>query len=254
MRQEAVHEGAAGAGDIGAADTGFGQGAANSVDGVVVQLVKFLWRAGPVGRAVGFVPHLEIPAGDLGAAVAFDIMARPLIDEFGPLLIRHGRGVPAAADQFVGKARPPAVLVGDVLCGRRQGLRHEADLQIRFDATRPVGVDNAVGDGPVVDGFPLCIFGIGIGAAPFEGRRAVARIQEIMGAEIDLFGPQTSQMTHQFAAVLHRGVVGLVGAEEAPDWLQLALRPGGIDRDVHGDRWRIGQRPVLRQCGHGDDG
>ena len=46
------------------------------------------------------------------------------------------------------------------------------------------------------------------------------------------------ELGEEFLAVLHRGVVGLVGAEVAPDGLQFAGGLAGIDGD--GDGKRIG--------------
>ena len=51
--------------DFGAADTGGGDGAADSVDCVVVQFVEILDGGVPVGD-VGFVPDLPVPAVHLG--------------------------------------------------------------------------------------------------------------------------------------------------------------------------------------------
>ena len=213
--QETFHELAAVTGDIGAADAGGGKGAAHGVDGVVVEFVELLGGTVPVGGAVGLVPDFPIPRLDLGAAVAGDAVRDPLVNELGPFGVIFRRIGPAAGDEAVGEAGAPGVLVG--LGEHREGLRHEADLRERADAAGEVGVEDAVDDGPVVDGLAVGVFSVGVGTAPLEGGRAVTGIEEIVGAKEDVLGFQFAEGGEEFAAVLHRGVVGLVGAEETPD-------------------------------------
>ena len=89
--------------------------------------------------------------------------------------------------------------------------------------------------GPAVDGLAGGVFRVGVSAAPFEGRRAVTGVEEIMRAEKDVLGLQFAEGGEEFAAVLHRGVVGLVGAEETPDGAKRARGFRGIDGDGDGE-------------------
>src|SRR5205085_4939323 len=65
-----------------------------------------------------------------------------------------------------------------------------------------------------------------------------------VGAEIDLFRSEGAELGNEFGAVLHVGVVRLVRAEEAPDWLEVALWGRGVHSDGNGER-RLG---ILGDC------
>ena len=236
--QETFHELAAVPGDIGTADAGGGESAAHGVDGVVVEFVEFLGGTVPVRGSVRFVPDLPIPRLDLGAAVAGDAVRDPLVNELGPLRVILRWVGPTAGDETVGEAGAPGVLVG--LGEDREGLGHKADLGVGADAAGEVGVEDAVDDGPVVDGLAVGVFGVGVSAAPLEGGRTVAGVEEIMRAEKDVLGLQFAEGGEEFAAVLHRGVVGFVGAEETPDGAKRARGFRGIDGDGDGEGrgWR----------------
>jgi len=54
-------------------------------------------------------------------------------------------------------------------------FRHKADLDEGFGMRREIGVENAIGDGPIVDRFSIRILSIGVGGTPFESRYAVTR-------------------------------------------------------------------------------
>ena len=113
----------------------------------------------------------------------------------------------------------------------RERLRHEPDLRVWLQAAVPVGVEDAVEGAPVVDRPALGVLGVGIGAAPLEGGRAVAGGEQVVGAEVDRERAELAQLRDQLPAVLHGRVVGLVRPEEAPDRLELSQRPRGIDLD-----------------------
>ena len=53
----------------------------------------------------------------------------------------------------------------------------------------------------------------------------------MMCAKVNMAGIQRAKAREQLFAVLHRGVVGLVGAEEAPDGAQFALGLASVDTD-----------------------
>jgi hypothetical protein len=55
-----------------------------------------------------------------------------------------------------------------------------------------------------------------------------------------LLRAQLAELGDEFFAVLHRGVIGLVGAEETPDGLKFAEWLPGIDRDGNGERRDLG--------------
>ena len=93
-----------------------------------------------------------------------------------------------------------------------------------MDAACEIGVDDAIDHRPVVDRLAVAGLGVRIGAAPFECRRAVAGIQQVVRTEVDLAASQLAELDQQLAAVLHGGVVRLVGAEEAPHRRQRSCR------------------------------
>ena len=117
---------------------------------------------------------------------------------------------------------------------------HEADFRVRAQAVFQVSVKDAVQDGPVVNRLAGGVFVVGAGGTPFEGGGAVAGVEQIMGAEENgAGGPQPAQFADEFPAVLHVGVIRLVGAEEAPDGTKFAGGFGGVHLDF--DRERDGR-------------
>jgi hypothetical protein len=243
--QETLHEAAAAAGSVGPADPRRGKGAAHRVHGVVVELVELLGRGVPVRRAVGLVPHLPEPGLDLGAPVARHAVAHPLVDQLRPLAVVGRRVGPAGADRIVLEARPPFVLVGKG--PDREGLGHESDLGVGAHTPGSVGVEDPVQDGPVVHGPPGRVLRVGVGAAPLERRRPVARAEKVVGPEVNGAGPQLAELGKEPAAVLHRGVVRLVGPEEAPDGRHPARGAGGVDLYRDGKRGGGGGRARMRR-------
>src|SRR6185503_771033 len=90
--------------------------------------------------------------------------------------------------------------------------------------------------------------------APLERRCAVAGSQQIVRAEVHLFGAQFAKFGQQLPAMLHVGVVRLVRSEEPPDGLQLTLQLAGIHAEGHrkGFRSRAGSHPEsAQQCEDG---
>ena len=232
------------------AHPGRGQGAAHRVHGVVVELVELFGSSLPVAD-VGLVPDLPVPLLDFGAAVLLDGVLDPLVDELGPLPVVLRRIGPAGVDVVVGQARTPLVLVRLRLDGER--LRHEPDLRVGLEAALQVGVEDAVDDRPVVDRLALRVLGVGVGAPPLEGGRAVAGVEEVVGAEVDLRRAELAQRREQLASVLHVRVVRLVRPEEPPDRTQLAAACAGLDLDR--DRERLAGRGAgaRRQAEEGGD-
>ena len=227
--EEVRHELAAGARGVRPAHPGRRQGAAHGGDRKIVHLEKFLRRAVPVGRDVGLIPHLPIPGLDLGAAIARETMRDPLENELVPLRVILRRVGPAGV-QLGLHVGLPIVLVG--LGGRGEGLGHETDLDIGPHALGQVGVEDAVEDRPVIDRAARGVLGVGVGAAPLQCRGAVAGGEQVVRAKVNGLRLQFTELAEQFAAVLHGGVVGFVGAEVAPE---RAERPGRLGR-IHRDR------------------
>lgn len=106
-----------------------------------------------------------------------------------------------------------------------------------MDAPRSVRVDDRVDDLPVVDGCAVR-FGAGVRAALFEVGSAVAAGQQVVGAEIDLAGPQRAKGREQRSAVAGGRVVRLVGTEEPPDRRQGSNAAARVDMDGRVDRLR----------------
>ena len=123
------------------------------------------------------------------------------------------------------------MLIGPGLRGERLG--HEADLGIGANAAGEIGVEDPVEDRPVVDGAALLVFRVGVGGAPLERGRAVARCEQVVGAKVDLLRPQVAEFAEQLPAVRHGGVVGLFGPEETPDLRHASAIALGVDLDGH---------------------
>lgn len=79
------------------------------------------------------------------------------------------------------------------------------------------GVEDAIGDGEVVDGRAVGLFGIEIGRAPLQGALAVAGRQQIVWAKIDGRGTHRGQLPEQLLPVGSVEVIGLIGAKIARD-------------------------------------
>ena len=107
------------------------------------------------------------------------------------------------------------MLVGLRMRGERLG--HEPDLRERTHPIGEIRVENLVENLPVVAWLAIGVPGVNDGRTPFERRRAISGAEQIVGAEIDLFGPQRAEFTEQLAPVFHRGVIRFVRSEHAPD-------------------------------------
>src|SRR5262245_1556564 len=110
MFDEFPREPATAAGRVRTADLRRGQGAPHGVNGVIVQLAKFFRCPAPVAD-VRLVPSLPKPGLNLGAAILFDAVFRPLEREFGPLPVILWRIGPAGVNRVVSRARRPPVLI-----------------------------------------------------------------------------------------------------------------------------------------------
>ena len=166
-----------------AADARGRQRAAHAVHGVVVEFEIIRARAVPVAD-VRLVPDLPIPLFDLGRAVSFDAMFRPLIDQLAPFRVILRRIRLSARDRRAVVVDRRVVRI--ILRMRRQRLRHETDLHIGLDAAFEVGVENLVVDRPVVNRIAVRVLLVGAGGTPFERIRAVAAGEQMVGAEINL--------------------------------------------------------------------
>ena len=209
-----------------------GQGATHRVDGVIVQLVKLLRGAAPVAD-VRLVPHFPIPALDLGLAVFLDAMFGPLENQLGPLGVVLGRISPAGVNLVVLRERGPVMLIRLRLHGKFLG--HETDLRIRLHAAREVGVEDAIHNRPVVDGFAIGILAIGPGRTPLQCGRAVARAEQTVGAEINRLRAQSTEFADELLPVLHVGVVRFIRTEETPDGFEFATRLRRVHADDDGE-------------------
>ena len=154
------------------------------------------------------------------------------IDQFAPLGVVLGRIGPAGVDVVVVIAGFPVMLIRLGMRGER--LRHEPDLHQRLHVALDVGVEDAVGDGPVVDWPARGVFGVGIGRAPLEGGFAIARDQQAVDAHVDGHGAERGELGEELAAIFHVSVVGLVVAEETPDGLQGTAGLREVDADDGG--------------------
>ena len=113
----------------------------------------------------------------------------------------------------------------------RQRLGHEADLDERLHLAFEVGVDDAIDDRPVVDRLAVRVLGVGVGRSPLQRRRAVARRQQVVRADVDRHRAELGEFGQQLLAVLHVGVVRLVVAEPRPHGLHRRDPLSGVDLD-----------------------
>ena len=150
----------------------------------------------------------------------------------GPAVVVPGRPRPAGGDAHHAGVREAVAI------GRRSGrqrLRHEAGLDERGDAGLDIGVEDAVEDGPRMDGPAGGVLRVGVGRAPFQRRRAVAGGEEIVGADIDGAGVERGELAEELPPVRHGRVVRLVIAEPVPDRPMRPEPPRGIDADGDGE-------------------
>jgi hypothetical protein len=88
-----------------------------------------------------------------------------------------------------------------------------------FCAGLQVGVDDAVGNGPIVDRPAGGVFGIGVGGSELEARRSVAGRQHEVSANVHRRAAQRGQFADQLLAVLGISEIGFVVAEISEDRL-----------------------------------
>src|SRR5262245_40749928 len=68
-----------------------------------------------------------------------------------------------------------------------------------------------------------------------------------MSTKENLVGRERAEFGDQLLSIFHRGVIGLVGAKESPDWTQPTIGLGRVHADGHRERfggldWRHGQQ------------
>ncbi len=226
-------------GGIGAAHPCRWKRPLHRVGGVIVELPILLGRAFPVAD-IGLVPDFPEPRFYFLAPVLPHAVRHPLVDQLGPLGIVLGWIRPAQEDVVVLVAGRPMVAIRLRVGGER--LRHEANLHQRLHLALHIGIEDPVGDGPVVNRVAVAVFGVRVSRAPLQGRLAIARHQQAVNPHVHRNGAERRNFGQQFAAVLHIGVVGLIVTEERPDWFQRTVRRPGVHADRHG---------ILGQAGNG---
>ena len=128
----------------GTADKGAGNCFEDGRGGQVIEAVVLLRRTVPVGD-VRLVPDFPVPVGSLCAVTLAEVRGVGK-DQPGPLGPVVGRVAPAGEKGAVWEM----VTVGVGMRG--ECLGHEADLHDGANVRRGERVEDAVGDGPVVDG------------------------------------------------------------------------------------------------------
>src|SRR6185312_10813280 len=159
-------------------------------------------------------------------------------DEFAPLRVVVRRVGPAEIVLVEIVARFPVRLVRIGMRGER--LRHEPDFDVRLRAAFDVRFDDAVDNGPVIDGLAGGVFGVGVGGAPLEAGCPVAGSQHEMRADVTgerfrfRISRNIAEFVDEFASVGRVSVIGFVVAEEVRDWLVRADGGSGVDVNRHG--------------------
>src|ERR1043166_6293374 len=138
-------------------------------------------------------------------------MLGPLISKLAPFDVILRRIGPTSEDAVIRQTWPPFVAIR--IRVSRESLRHETDLGVRAHAALKIRIENAINTGPIVDGNALGVFAIGIGRTPFQRRRAVARVKEVVCPAKNVFGPQLPDLGEQLLTVFHRGVVWFVATK-----------------------------------------
>jgi hypothetical protein len=252
--EEGAHERSAVTGGVRATDACGRQRAAHTLNRVVVQLLKLLGRALPVAD-VGFVPYLPVPLLHLGPPVPLDAVRHPRAHEIGPTHVVLRRIGPSREDRIVSGGGRPRMPVR--FRSGRQVPRHEADLRIRPHPAFEVGIEDAIENGPVVDRPARSVLLVGVGRAPLESGRSIARREQIVGAEVHALRRKLSELPEERPPVFHIGVVRLVGAEKAPDGPQRTAWRRGIhtngDRECGRGRRQFPRRPASRDDERGRD-
>ena len=247
VQQECVQELAARtAGGFRPTHAGGGKGATNAVHGVVIEFAVVGDGAMPVAD-VRFVPDFPIPAGDFGGTILLHAVFGPLIGKFTPLRIVFGRiGLPGVVGgHFVNRR-----MVWIILGMGAEGFGHETDLDVGFETALKVSIEDAVIDGPVVDGMTGGVFLVGAGGTPFEGVGTVAAGEQVVAADVNLRTAELAEFGEQLPAVFQVSIIGLVIAEKTPNRSQLAHGPVGMDLDGNGESGGIGAGNELRNRGH----
>src|SRR5712692_444212 len=151
---------------IGPANTSFGKGPQDGINGKVIKLEVFFRRSFPILN-VGFIPEFPQPGFHLGISVTLAEMMNELEDKLRPLPEVLRWIGPAG----INGAPRKIVAIGFGVSG--QSLRHEADFDQGLDVMRPKGIENAVESRPTVDRLAGSVFGIHIRRTPLQGCRAV---------------------------------------------------------------------------------
>ena len=166
-------------------------------------------------------------------------MLCPLIRQFPPFGIIFGRiRLPRRRVHPLIHWRMPRI----ILRMSRERLRHETKLYVRLDTMFKIRVKNAVIDGPVINGFPVRIFLVRTGGAPFQRIRPVTARKQMMTPEIDLRRTKPSQFAEQLLSILQVRIIRFVRAKKTPDGCEFAQRL----RRLHFNRHR--KRRVREGC------
>ena len=92
-----------------------------------------------------------------------------------------------------------------------------------------IGVENLVENGPIINGAPRRIFGVSIRRAPFEGRSAVTRGQQIVSSDVDRIRAYRRKLGEELSGIFHVGEIRLVVSEVCPIRSEGPLRGTRLD-------------------------
>ena len=237
MLEKRPHEGVAvlpaRIGHVRTADARLRQRAFHGGGEMIVEAEVFLLRAAPVWR-LGFVPQFPQPGRCAIDSVAFAAVACPGLDQRFPLPVIL-RWIERAAGHHVARQSRLHQCWGIRLRTRRQRLRHEARLHEGFDTGTRELVHDGVEARPVVTRVAFGIFGVDIGARPFQRQRAVAAGQQMVDPDADRFVAERIQFPQQITAFAGQRRAGFVVAEVVPDGADLSHHAVCM----HGHRYRL---------------
>jgi hypothetical protein len=185
-------------------------------------------------RDVRFVPELPLPER-FGVGVALLDVRGPRAHERRPRLV-VARRIEAAAVERVGAGVPVRRRL------RRESLGHEAELDERKRARIERRVHDPVDQRVVVDGVPGGVLCIDVGGAPLGRERAVAGVEEEVGADVNRRPVQRRKRAQELLAVRRGRDVGFVVAVERPHAFERSSGGRRVDRDRHRLRLTVDRR------------
>src|SRR5438067_4565108 len=211
---------------IRSTDAGIRKSSQNRINTEVIQFEVFLGSSLPIAD-VRLVPHFPEPRLDFALAIPLAQMANELIDQLRPLWIAFRRIRPSGINR-------PLWKVVTIWRGmNRKRLRHEANFHERPNSCLVKTIEDAIQDGPTINGLSRSIFCIDICRSPLQRRASVTSSEKIMNTNQNRLGTESRYFSEQLLAVGRVSIVGLIVSEVVPDLLQGSFNLVRIHLNAH---------------------